>query len=101
MKKEKIFFFFENYVHFYLKSVPGKHYKSYSVWYHSKDEFSLFKTVFCLTRKPFPVRVSVQRKRHTPADSQKYVAVQRHWTIFTLGDLKRNLDREVFGFGDN
>ena len=37
----------------------------YSIWYHWKDEFSLFKTVYCLIRKQVLVRVPVQRKVET------------------------------------
>ena len=38
----------------------------YSIWYHWKDEFSLFKTVYHLIRKRVLVRVPVQRKVETP-----------------------------------
>ena len=38
----------------------------YTIWYHWKDEFSLFKTVYRLIRKRVLVRVPVQRKVETP-----------------------------------
>ncbi|MCB4762204.1 MAG: hypothetical protein LGB06_08130, partial [Sulfurovum sp.] len=37
----------------------------YSIWYHWKDEFSLFKTVYRLIWKRVFVRVPVQRKVET------------------------------------
>ena len=38
----------------------------YWIWYHWKDEFSLFKTVCRLIRKRVLVKVPVQRKLETP-----------------------------------
>ena len=38
----------------------------YWIWYHWKDEFSLFKTVYRLIRKRVLVKVPVQRKLETP-----------------------------------
>ena len=38
----------------------------YWIWYHWKDDFSLFKTVYRLIRKRVLVKIPVQRKLETP-----------------------------------
>ena len=40
--------------------------ESYSIWYHSKDEFMLFKTLCRFIRNPFLLRVPMQQKQQPP-----------------------------------
>ena len=70
----------------------------YWIWYHWKDEFSFFKTVYRLIRKQVLVKVPMQRKLETPqilvsarvAWSLKSATMRAAQKMLTLEELERN-----------